>query len=60
MSNVDPTNIDLLRAKHPEPVHPSRDLMRLSSMVWPRPQTLEEYDPGVEFLENGLEFIMNR
>ena len=30
--NANPTNIDLLRAKHPEPAHPSRDLMRLSSM----------------------------
>jgi hypothetical protein len=40
MPNADPTNIDLLRAKHPEPVHPSKDLMRLSSMLWPRPQAL--------------------
>ncbi len=52
--NANPTNIDLLRAKHPEPAHPSRDLMRLSSMLCPRPQALEEYwssDAGVEFLE---------
>ncbi len=33
MTNVDPTNIDLLRVKHPEPAHPSRDLMRLSSIL---------------------------
>ena len=31
--NANPSNIDLLRAKHPEPVHPSRDLMRLSSIL---------------------------
>ena len=52
--NANPTNIDLLRAKHPAPAHPSRDLMRLSSILWPRPQALEEYwssDAGVEFLE---------
>jgi hypothetical protein len=32
----------------------SRDLLSLSSILWPRPQTLEEYwasDAGVEFLE---------
>jgi hypothetical protein len=52
--NADPTNIDLLRAKHPEPAHPCRDLLRLRSILWPRPQALEEYwssDAGVEFLE---------
>jgi hypothetical protein len=51
--NADPNNIDLLRAKHPEPAHPDRDPARLSSMLWPRPQTLEEYcssAAGAEFL----------
>ena len=54
MPNANPTNIDLLRVKHPEPAHPSRDLLSLSSILWPRPQALEEYwasDAGVEFLE---------
>jgi hypothetical protein len=31
MTNADPTNIDLLRAKHPETAHPDRDPVRLSS-----------------------------
>jgi hypothetical protein len=55
--NDNPANIDLLRAKHPEPAHPSRDLLSLSSILWPRPQALEEYwvsDAGVEFLEKWL------
>jgi hypothetical protein len=30
MPNADPTNIDLLRAKHPEPAHPDSDPVRLS------------------------------
>jgi hypothetical protein len=33
MMNVDPTNIDLLRAKHPETAHPDRDPVRLSSRL---------------------------
>jgi hypothetical protein len=32
MPNADPTNIDLLRAKHPETAHPVRDPVRLSSV----------------------------
>ena len=54
MPNADPTNIDLLRAKHPETAHPARDPVRLSSRLWPRPQVLEEHwssDAGVEFLD---------
>ena len=54
MPNADPINIDLLRAKHPEPAHPDRDPVRLSSMLWPKPQTLESYwslDAGAEFLD---------
>jgi hypothetical protein len=54
MPNVDPTNIDLLRAKHPETAQPARDPVRLSSRLCPRPQALEEYwssDTGVEFLD---------
>jgi hypothetical protein len=52
--NADPINIELLRAKHPEPAHPDRDPVRLSSILWPRPQTLEEHwssDAGAEFLD---------
>jgi hypothetical protein len=54
MPNADPTNIDLLRAKHPEPAHPVRDPVRVSSRLWPNPQVLEEHwssDAGVEFLD---------
>jgi hypothetical protein len=54
MPNADPTNIDLLRAKHPETAHPDRDPVRLSSKLWPRPQDLEEHwssDAGIEFLD---------
>ena len=29
MSNTNPCNIDLLRAKHPEPAHPDRDPVSL-------------------------------
>ena len=43
MPNADPINIDLLRAKHPEPAHPDRDPVSSSSKLWPRPQNLEEY-----------------
>ncbi len=42
MPNADPINIDLLRAKHPEPAHPDRDPVRLSSILWPEPQSLDE------------------
>jgi hypothetical protein len=54
MPNADPTNIDLLRAKHPETAHPDRDPVRLSSRLWPRPYDLEEHwssDAGIEFLD---------
>ena len=54
MPNADPTNIHLLRAKHPETAHPDRDPVRLSSRLWPRPQVLEEHwssDAGIEFLD---------
>ncbi len=37
--NADPINIELLSAKHPEPAHPDRDPVRLSSILLPRPQT---------------------
>ncbi len=33
MPKADPTNIDLLRAKHPETVHPDRDPVRLISRL---------------------------
>ena len=54
MPNADPTNIDLLRAKHPDSTHPDSDPVKLSSILWPRPQVLEEHwssDAGVEFLD---------
>ncbi len=54
MPNDDPSNIDLLRAKHPEPAHSDRDPMSLSSILCPEPQTLAEYwssDAGSEFLD---------
>jgi hypothetical protein len=57
MPNADPVNIDLLRAKHPEPAHPDRDPVRLSSILWPQPQTLREYwssDAGAEFLDKSV------
>ena len=53
MPTANPCNIDL-RANHPEPAHPDRDAVRLSSTLWPQPQTLEEYwssDAGAEFLD---------
>ncbi len=52
--NADPINIDLLRTKHPEPAHPDRDPVSLSSILWTQPQTLKEYwssDAGAEFLD---------
>ncbi len=54
MPNDDPTNINLLRAKHPETVNPARDPVRLSSRLCPRQQDLEDpwsSDAGVEFLD---------
>jgi len=54
MPNADPTNIHLLRDKHPETAHPDRDPVRLSSRLWPRPQVLQEHwssDAGIEFLD---------
>ncbi len=33
MPNADPTNIDLLRAKHPETTHPDRDPVRFNSIL---------------------------
>jgi hypothetical protein len=57
MPNADPCNIDLLRAKHPEPAHPDRDPVRLSSILCPKPQTLEEYwssDAGAEFISGSV------
>jgi hypothetical protein len=37
--NANPCNMDTLRAKHPEPAHPDRVPVRLSSILWPQPQT---------------------
>ena len=54
MPNADPSNMDLRRAKHPEPAHSDRDPISLSSILCPEPQTLAEYwssDAGAEFLE---------
>jgi hypothetical protein len=51
--NADPNNINLLRAKQPDPAHP----VRVSSILWPRPQALEEHwssDAGVDFLDKWL------
>jgi hypothetical protein len=41
--NANPCNMDTLRAKHPEPAHPDRDPVRLSSILWPQPQNLEDF-----------------
>jgi hypothetical protein len=54
MPNDDPSNMDLLRAKHSEPAHSDGDPMNLSSISWSEPQTLAEYwssDAGSEFLD---------
>jgi hypothetical protein len=54
MPNADPINIDLLRAKHPEPAHLDRYPVCESSILWQQPQTLEDYwssDTGAEFLD---------
>ena len=42
------------RLSLPEPAHPDRDPVRLSSILWPQPQTLEDFwstDAGAEFLD---------
>ncbi len=52
--NADPINIELLRVKHPEPAHPDRDPVCISSILCPQPQTLEDYwssDAGAELLD---------
>ena len=54
LPNSDPLNIDHLRSKHPEPAHPDRDPVRVSFILWPRPDSLQEYwssDAGTEFLD---------
>ncbi len=54
LPKADANNINLLRTKHPEAAHQDSDPVRDSSILWPRPQTLEEFwtsDPGVEFLD---------
>ena len=54
MPNADPINIELLCTKHPEPAHPDRDPVCMSSILWPQHQTLEDYsssDAGAEFLD---------
>ncbi len=52
--NANPCNMDTLRAKHPEPAHPDRDPVHLSSILLPQSQTLEDFwssDAGTEFLD---------
>jgi hypothetical protein len=52
--NANPCNTGTLRAKHPEPAHPDRDPVRLSSILWPQPQNFEDFwssDAGAEFLD---------
>ena len=54
LPNADPINIDLLRGKYPEPAHPDRDPVCLTSIFRSRSQNLEEYwssDVGTEFLD---------
>jgi hypothetical protein len=59
MPNADPINIDLLRAKHPEPAHPDRDPVRLSSTLWPQPETLAgRLMPGQSFLISSSVFLI--
>jgi hypothetical protein len=58
--NADPTNIHLLRVKHPETTHPDRDPVRLSSSLWPGPQVLEEHwssDTGIEILDKWFSVV---
>ena len=52
--NSDPLKIDHLRTKHLEQAHPDRDPVRVSSILWPKPHTLQEYwssDAGTGFLD---------
>ena len=54
LPNSDPRNNDILRSKHPAPAHPEYYPVRASSIIWPRPVTLQEYwssDAGTEFLD---------
>ena len=54
LPNSDPLNIDHLRSKHPEAAHPDRDPVRVSSILWPRPDTLQDYwssDSDSEYLD---------
>ena len=54
LPNSDPLNMDHLRLKHPEPAHPNRDPVCVSSILWPRPDFLQECwssDAGTEFLD---------
>ena len=41
LPNSDPLNIENLRSKHTEPAHPDRDPVRDSSILGPRPDTLQ-------------------
>ena len=59
MPNANPCSIDLLRAKHPEPAHPARDPVSLSSQLWPRPQNLEEYWSNTGRLMPGQRFSIS-
>jgi hypothetical protein len=40
--NAEPINIYHLRRKHPEPAHPDRDPVRISSILWPKHHTLQD------------------
>ncbi len=54
LPNSDPLKIDHLRLKHPEPAHPDPDPVRVSSILWPRSDSLQEYwssDTGTEFVD---------
>ena len=43
LPNSDPPNIDHLHSKHPEPAHPDRDPVCVSSILWPWSDTLQDY-----------------
>ena len=43
LPNSVPLNMDHLRSKHPEPAHPNRDPVSVSSILWTRPDSLQEY-----------------
>jgi hypothetical protein len=50
--HANPCNMDTLRAKHPEPAHPDRDPVLLSSILWSQSQNLEDFwssDAGSEW-----------